>query len=190
LLSPDPDFVPVGSRTGINYRADFLEYKKILILKAGSKSIRDVFAFFNRTVFSAEKSMFKVEAQVRDVGATDAIMQALDIDSDASDEGSDVVITGNGGDGIGEEFEDSDDLENVIFLAPVAGPSNVTHTSNPTHTSSPTHTPNPTHTEAEAEPPMEAPTVPEKPNGRRGQKSVTTAAKGNSRRPKTRSTAK
>lgn len=47
VVSPDTEFGPVGDRTKIKYRDDFNEYKKILIEKKNSKSIRSLFSWYN-----------------------------------------------------------------------------------------------------------------------------------------------
>ncbi|KIM78821.1 hypothetical protein PILCRDRAFT_90384 [Piloderma croceum F 1598] len=47
VVLPDTEFGPVGDRTKIKYRDDFNEYKKILIEKKNSKSIRSLFSWYN-----------------------------------------------------------------------------------------------------------------------------------------------
>ncbi|KAK0212058.1 hypothetical protein IW262DRAFT_1301502 [Armillaria fumosa] len=53
LLSGDPEFKPVGSKSGINYMADFEYYVERIEdqLKKGTKSMHDTLKFYNDHVF-------------------------------------------------------------------------------------------------------------------------------------------
>jgi len=130
--------VPIGSRSGINYQADFTEYKKILILKANTKSIRDVFAFFNHTIFTPNQSPPKgITGQVHEKREINAILRALEEDTDDDREGPDEDATGiNSGRIVGEtgggisngvvnKPSEEDEDEGIIYQGPVAGPSNL-----------------------------------------------------------------
>jgi hypothetical protein len=84
-VSLDSEFGPVGDRTKIKYRDDFNQYKKILIEKKDSKSVRGLFAWYNAALLDNQGE----DTQPQDDGSDedgDEIQDVLD-ELDGSDDG-------------------------------------------------------------------------------------------------------
>lgn len=87
LASPDHEFAPIGARSGIKYRDDFNAYKKVIISTAGKKRTKEVFAFFNKVIFSHSSKPGKdLAGQPHDEEAVEAAMRAMEETTDEDEE--------------------------------------------------------------------------------------------------------
>lgn len=89
MLSPDLDFSAVGARSGIDYRADFEHYKKVLI-KSGKHELERICSFYNCFIF--DKQAHSVPRLVGSAGDSegDEIIAALQASSSGSDSEDDL----------------------------------------------------------------------------------------------------
>ncbi|OBZ74322.1 hypothetical protein A0H81_05714 [Grifola frondosa] len=94
LVSPDTELKQVGSKSHINYQADFNAYKEILTRKAHTKSIKDLFNLYDKFVFSDEP-LENIAAVVADShsNSTDVadIMRLLDLEDTNDADGNHVL---------------------------------------------------------------------------------------------------
>jgi len=93
MLSPDVEFDHVGGKSGINYRRDFNEYKKVLIKMADNPHIKAIVQMFNDELFPStrKKSESGISEEYNFASDVENVMQGLEEDDDIDNRSDDEI---------------------------------------------------------------------------------------------------
>ncbi|EGN97963.1 hypothetical protein SERLA73DRAFT_74218 [Serpula lacrymans var. lacrymans S7.3] len=122
LVSPDEEFPHdgKGAKSGLKYFDLFRNYKKILIMKADKKQVKEIYKIFDRYIFSSRKTIQAVIAGQEDHynEEVEQAMAKMDIFSDEDD----IELVGTDGVDILEE-EARDNITNAPVMKTKKGQS-------------------------------------------------------------------